>query len=94
MLSCPRPDRAVLRHLIRKSFRYLLCVEAASRLTCIVAYSSKNRFALEAADNGLMAPELAAGVARARGAKRGVVRLGHWLTVEQAERPAWVHFRT
>ena len=32
-----------------------------------------------------MAPELAAGIARAKGAKRSGVRLGHWLTAEQAE---------
>jgi site-specific recombinase XerD len=50
-----------------------------------VRLSAIRRLALEAADNGVMAPELAAGIARARGAKRGGVRLGHWLTVEQAE---------
>jgi integrase len=32
-----------------------------------------------------MAPELAAGISRAKGAKRSGVRLGHWLTAEQAE---------
>jgi site-specific recombinase XerC len=51
-----------------------------------VRLSAIRRLALEAADNGVMAPELAAGIARARGAKRGGVRLGHWLTAEQAER--------
>jgi site-specific recombinase XerD len=50
-----------------------------------VRLSANRRLALEAADNGVMAPELAAGVARAKAAKRGGVRLGHWLTVEQAE---------
>jgi site-specific recombinase XerC len=50
-----------------------------------VRLSAIRRLALEAADNGLMAPELAAGIARAKGAKRAGVRLGHWLTVEQAE---------
>ena len=47
--------------------------------------ASIRRLALEAADNGLMPPELAAGIARARGVKRSGVRLGNWLTVEQAE---------
>jgi len=51
-----------------------------------VRLSAIRRLALEAADNGVMAPELAAGIARAKGAKRGGVRLGHWLTAEQAER--------
>jgi integrase/recombinase XerD len=51
-----------------------------------VRLSAIRRLALEAADNGLMAPELAAGIARAKGAKRSGVRLGHWLTAEQADR--------
>jgi site-specific recombinase XerD len=50
-----------------------------------VRLSAIRRLALEAADNGLMAPELAAGISRAKGAKRQGVRLGHWLTVEQAQ---------
>ena len=41
--------------------------------------------ALEASDNGRLDPELAAGIARAKGAKRSGVRLGHWLTAEQAQ---------
>ena len=32
-----------------------------------------------------MAPALEAGIARAKGAKRSGVRLGHWLRAEQAE---------
>jgi site-specific recombinase XerD len=51
-----------------------------------VRLSAIRRLALEAADNGLMAPELAAGIARAKGAKRSGVRLGHWLTAEQADK--------
>ena len=42
-----------------------------------VRQSAIRRLALEAADNGVMAPELAAGIARAKGAKRGGMRLGH-----------------
>jgi hypothetical protein len=40
---------------------------------------------MEAADNGVMPLELAAGIARAKGAKRQGVRLGRWLTAEQVE---------
>jgi site-specific recombinase XerD len=50
-----------------------------------VRLSAIRRLALEAGDNGLLAPELAAGIARAKGAKRMGVRLGHWLTAEQAQ---------
>lgn len=41
------------------------------------------RLAYEAADNGLLSPELAAGIARVKGAKRIGVRLGNWLTADQ-----------
>ena len=51
-----------------------------------VRLSAIRRIALEAADDGLMSPERTAGIARAQGAKRSGVRLGHWLTPEQAER--------
>jgi site-specific recombinase XerD len=43
------------------------------------------KLATEAADNGLLAPEMAAGIARVRGAKGAGVQIGHWLTCEQAE---------
>jgi site-specific recombinase XerD len=42
------------------------------------------RLAYEAADTGLLSPELAAGIRRVKGAKRIGVRLGNWLTVEQS----------
>src|SRR5580698_2355998 len=50
-----------------------------------VRLSAIRRLALEASDNGRMDPELAAGIARAKGAKRSGVRPGHWLTTEQAQ---------
>src|ERR1039457_4562184 len=50
-----------------------------------VRLSAIRRLALEAADNGVMAPELAAAISRAKGAKRGGVRLGPWLTLDEAE---------
>ena len=43
------------------------------------------RLAYEAADTGLLSPELAAGIARVKGAKRIGVRLGNWLTAEQSQ---------
>ena len=41
--------------------------------------------AVEAADNGLMAPELAAGITRVKGAKSKGVRVGNWLSLRQAQ---------
>src|SRR6202162_854161 len=46
------------------------------------------RLAYEAADAGLLSPELAAGIRRVKGAKKLGVRLGNWLTAEQA-RQLW-----
>jgi integrase len=43
------------------------------------------KLASEAVDNGLLAPELAAGILRVRGIKGAGVRTGHWLTRDQAE---------
>ena len=42
--------------------------------------------AYEAADAGLLSPELAAGIRRVKGVKKLGVRLGNWLTAEEARR--------
>jgi hypothetical protein len=39
--------------------------------------------AYEAADSGLLGPDLAAGIRRVRGVKKIGVRLGNWLTAKQ-----------
>jgi len=49
-----------------------------------VRLSAIRRLAVEAADNGLMAPDVASGIVRAKGVRTSGVRLGHWLTVEQS----------
>jgi len=46
------------------------------------------RLAYEAADSGLLSPDLAAGIRRVRGPKKLGVRLGNWLTADQA-RTLW-----
>ncbi|HYW43889.1 MAG TPA: tyrosine-type recombinase/integrase [Bryobacteraceae bacterium] len=46
------------------------------------------RLAYEAADSGLLSPELAAGIRRVKSVKKLGVRLGNWLTAEQA-RQLW-----
>jgi hypothetical protein len=42
--------------------------------------------AYEAADCGLLRPDLAAGVLRVKGVKKIGVRIGNWLIVEQSQR--------
>ena len=41
--------------------------------------------AAEASDNGLLAPELVAGILRVKGVKSKGVRVGHWLSLPQAQ---------
>jgi hypothetical protein len=43
------------------------------------------RIAYEAADSGLLSPELAAGIRRVKGVRRLGVRVGNWLTAEQGK---------
>jgi integrase/recombinase XerD len=49
-----------------------------------VHLSAVRKLAAEAADNALLAPELAAGIAKVHGAKRLGTRAGNWLTPEEA----------
>jgi hypothetical protein len=46
----------------------------------------RRRLAYEAADAGLLSPELAAGIRRVKGVKKLGVRLGNWLSSEEARR--------
>src|SRR6202162_793029 len=50
-----------------------------------VRITAVRKLAVEAADNGLLAPELAAGIARIKGAKSKGVRVGNWLSLRQAQ---------
>jgi len=43
------------------------------------------RLAHEAADAGLLSPELAAGISRAKGVKQLGFRSGNWLTADQCQ---------
>src|SRR6185436_12636537 len=49
-----------------------------------VRLSAIRKLALEAADNDLLPPELAAAIARVKGVKRSGVRVGNWLSLRQA----------
>jgi hypothetical protein len=50
-----------------------------------VRITAVRKLAVGAADNGLLAPELAAAVARVKGAKSKGVRVGNWLSLRQAQ---------
>jgi len=70
--------------------RYRIHLEARQLApgTINVRLAAVRRLAYEAADFGLLSPELAAGIRRVKGAKKLGVRLGNWLTAEEA-RTLW-----
>src|SRR5216684_2969037 len=51
----------------------------------IIRMSAIRKLAAEAADNGLLAPELAAGISRVKSAKSTGIRVGNWLSLRQAQ---------
>ena len=50
-----------------------------------VRITAVRKLAVEAADNGLLAPELASGIARIKGVRSHGVRVGNWLSLSQAQ---------
>lgn len=79
---CSEPRLAFSRPVV---LRYRLELEARrlAPATINLRLAAVRRLAYEAADTGLLSPELAAGIQRVKGAKRIGVRLGNWLTAEQ-----------
>jgi site-specific recombinase XerD len=51
----------------------------------IIRMSAIRKLTAEAADNGLLAPELAAGISRVKSAKTQGIRTGNWLSQRQAQ---------
>jgi len=51
----------------------------------IIRMSAIRKLAAEAADNGLLAPELAQGISRVKSAKTQGIRAGNWLSQRQAQ---------
>src|ERR1700693_4351932 len=50
-----------------------------------IRLSAIRKLAVEASDNGLLAPELMAGILRVKGVKSKGVRVGNWLSLRQAQ---------
>jgi site-specific recombinase XerD len=78
----PRPGftkAAVSAWRVALEARKLGSVSINVRITAV------RKLAAEAVDNGLLAPELAAGIARVKSAKSMGVRTGNWLTLKQAQ---------
>lgn len=80
---CSEPRLAFSKTVV---LRYRLELESRrlAPATINLRLAAVRRLASEAADTGLLSPELAAGIRRVKGAKRVGVRLGNWLTREQS----------
>jgi site-specific recombinase XerD len=67
------------------AWRVALEARGLGSVSINVRITAVRKLAVEAADNGLLAPELAAGIARVKGAKSKGVRVGNWLSIRQAQ---------
>ena len=82
---CSEPRLAFNRTVVLR-YRFFLEQNNLAPSTINVRLAAVRRLAYEAADTGLLSPELAAGIRRVKGAKRLGVRIGNWLTVEQSKK--------
>ena len=67
------------------AWRVALEARGLGAISINVRITAVRKLAVEAADNGLLAPELANGITRVKGVASKGVRLGNWLTVRQAQ---------
>src|SRR5438270_867298 len=67
------------------AWRVALEARGLGSISINVRITAVRKLAVEAADNGLLAPELAAGIARIKGVKSHGVRVGNWLSLRQAQ---------
>ena len=67
------------------AWRVALEARGLGAVSINVRITAVRKLAVEAADNGLLAPELASGIVRVKGVASKGVRLGNWLTARQAQ---------
>jgi integrase len=81
---CSEPRLAFNKTVV---LRYRLQLEARrlASSTINLRLAAVRRLAYEAADTGLLSPELAAGIRRVKGPKKLGVRLGNWLSAHEAK---------
>jgi integrase len=82
---CSEPRLAFNRTVVLR-YRIHLEQRGYAPATIKLRLAAIRRIAYEAADAGLLSPELAAGIRRVNGVRRMGVRLGNWLTPEQGRR--------
>ena len=81
---CSEPRLAFNRTVVLR-YRFFLEQRNLAPSTINVRLAAIRRLAYEASDSGLLSPELAAGIARVKGAKRLGIRIGNWLTADQGK---------
>jgi len=67
------------------AWRVALEARGLGSISINVRITAVRKLAVEAADNGLMPSEIAAGITRIKGVASKGVRLGNWLSVKQAQ---------
>jgi site-specific recombinase XerD len=67
------------------AWRVALETRGPGAVSINVRITAVRKLAVEAADNGLLAPELANGITHVKGVASKGVRLGNWLTAKQAQ---------
>jgi site-specific recombinase XerD len=80
---CSEPQLALNRIVVVRYRMYLESRKLAAN-TINQQLAAVRRLAHEAADSGLLSPELAAGISRVRGVKQLGFRAGNWLSAEQS----------
>jgi site-specific recombinase XerC len=80
---CSEPRLALNRAVVLRFRLYLESLGLAAG-TINQRIAAVRRLAYEAADSGLLSPELAAGIRRVKGVKQLGSRLGNWLSTDQA----------
>src|ERR1700692_2887775 len=67
------------------AWRVALEARGLGPISINVRITAVRKLAVEASDNGLLAPELASGIARIKGVRSHGVRVGNWLSLRQAQ---------
>jgi len=82
---CSEPRLAFNKTVVT---RYRISLEQAqyASSTINLRLAAIRRLAYEAADCGLLSPDLAAGIRRVKGVKKHGMRIGNWLTADQGKR--------
>jgi len=67
------------------AWRVALEARGLGPISINVRITAVRKLAVEASDNGLLAPELASGIARIKGVRSHGIRTGNWLSLQQAQ---------